>query len=660
MNSKKIITILLIGITVGFITGLVDFFWQIIANQYIQYKMYRIVAVTFQKSLNNNIFYVVTLSLALLILWFFIMVKLKCDKIKIARITITVIVTFSIFLLINYLFKNFTTYPTLLFVFKKFVIIFGNLLIGNLSFGYFLSLLEKYIIAIIVLICGIIGMMFLYWLLTKIKWEKILAKINLRKLSQITKTRFFRRIPLALVVFLLILNLCIVIDSKINAPEGPNIIILLIDALRKDHVGVYGYNRDTTPNIDLFSQKAIVSQDVVSQSSWTVPSVASLFSSLYPSVHGTNTHHGKKKSDSLDKKIVTFAEVLKEKGYVTGAFVANCLICKRFFFDQGFDVYDPIDKKAPKPLAEELNKKALKWIKKNKKKPFFTYLHYMDVHGPYEAPKPYDSFFKSIKCRPLSIQEANKLQYLSHGRERDNNNLNYYIDQYDGEIRYVDYHIGQFLKRLKEYGLFDNTIIIITSDHGEAFFEHGFCDHGWSLYDEEINIPLIVKFPKSIKFKNFCHHRIELFDINATILYILNYNFPYKTNDKNLISDLNDETFNDFIFSEELSNKPNRPPKIAMIKGDFKAIYMVDEEKVTELYDLEKDKLEEKNLINVELDRHWEFEKEIESWQKEKLQEKNKLGLEKTKVVRIEQIRIEQLKSLGYLQYPSDGNDMIE
>ncbi len=461
-----------------------------------------------------------------------------------------------------------------------------------------------------------------------------------------------KRIVFISATFLTILCLSIVTINKIRAPRRPNVIILLIDALRKDHVGVYGYYRETTPNMDRFSQDAIVFQNAISQCSWTSPSIAALFSSLYPSTHGCVSYSqqgAEVKADFLDHKIDTLAEILKEEGYETGAFVANHWICRRLQFDQGFDVFSPVNEKY-KPRAPEVNEKAFKWISKNRMKPFFAYLHYMDVHGPYSPPPPYDSFFKSTEFRQMSRRERNRLRHLSVGRGKDKNNLNYYIDQYDGEIRYTDHHIGEFLERLRRYDLLDNTIVIITSDHGEAFFEHGCCGHGWTLYNEEIDIPLVIKFPQSVKFPAVEHYRVELIDVTATILSILNLRLPYNPDGLNLQHTSNGKMLvHRSVFSEELSTIMKGPPEIAIIKDNYKATYSVNEQKVTELYELDEDKAEKSNIYNINRAKAKELETEVKSSLTQKSRKRKDLGLENSAVTLDGESR-NQLRSLGYVQ----------
>jgi len=645
IKAKHIINILSIGVILGFFIGFISAISSITKNQFFQYKMFRLFSLTLQTKLNQNIFYIVAGLLIISILGFLIRKITKSDKnlfIKNMLIAIIIIIL-SIFLFIVFFKGNFSDHdiPHLINVF---IARFGNLVKNKISLSEFFIISQqtrKFVIIFFLLIGSVVLIsLLLHWILKKVKWEKIL---------KIIEVKFFRISAFTLIILMLILNLSIFIERTINSEKRLNLVVIVIDALRKDHLGIYGYKRETSPNIDNFAKKAVVFKNAISQCSWTNPSIASLFSSLCPSVHGVISYD-EKKADYFNYKIATIAEILKEKGYTTGAFVANHFINKKLKFNQGFDVFDSINSKY-KPLASELNEKALKWIAKNKNKNFFVYMHYMDAHGPYEPPEPYDNFFKSNEDRQMSDEEYSKLMFLSVGKEKDNNDLNYYIDKYDGEIRYVDYHIGKIIKKLGEYDLFDNTIVIVTSDHGEAFFEHGFCGHGYSLYNEEIYIPLIVKFPKDIKISEINNDKVGLIDISATMLNILSCKFPHKTNGKNLLSFSNKMMSNNLIiFSEEISLTTKGPPKIAMLKDNFKAIYMVATQQITELYNLDKDKFEKENLINVYPDKYQELTKDIEAFQRERLREKIKLGIKNSSFRILDEEMKQKLKSLGYLK----------
>ncbi|MCB1195803.1 sulfatase [bacterium] len=430
-----------------------------------------------------------------------------------------------------------------------------------------------------------------------------------------------------------------------SSPQTPNLIIISVDCLRKDHLSAYGYSRQTSPNIDTFSQDATLFEDVISQSCWTIPSVASLFTLLYPSTHLTRgSVDGFWEENILNPKLVTLAELLKNEGYQTAAFIANHSLIKEYHFDQGFDLYDMIDDSS-KPLAENVNKKVFSWLKTHYKKPFFMYLHYMDPHAEYGAPIPYRNFFISDTKRMLTLDEFTAIKHVL-----PNTNiwdLNTYIDMYDSEIRYVDHYIGELLELVRRNGLFDNTIVVITADHGEAFLEHGFCEHGNALYREEIDIPLIVRFPNTQPFPTKVTHRIEQIDVIQSILEHMGYGYPYPVHGSSITVYENDTA----CFSEEPSTHHKFLPTISMTENNFKAIYFTPKKTITDLYDLTSDPLERTNLVREKAALAEQFRTRIKAWATARSADARQLGIDKRPAkLHIDKNHINTLKALGYVR----------
>ncbi|MGA1869110.1 MAG: sulfatase [bacterium] len=430
----------------------------------------------------------------------------------------------------------------------------------------------------------------------------------------------------------------------LKSHKKSSIIIILIDALRKDHLSCYGYGRNTSPNIDKFASEAIKFDNCVSTCSWTSPSVASLFTSLYVSSHGLMTHSNKD-TDILPLELVTLAELLKENGYATAAFVANRWIREEFNYNQGFDLFKQVGTSF-RPSAATVREKAIAWLHSKPNKPFFLYLHFMDVHGPYLPPYPYNTLFTSETQRELSLEEYEKLRYLKIQNQTD---LNFYINQYDGGIKYCDYHIGKILNYLREEGLFKEAAIIITSDHGEAFFEHGACDHGFTLYNEEINVPLFLKLPASCDAIIMQNIKTQLIDLGVTIAHLIGATFPYKVDGINLITK-NTQADNGQrrkrLYSEEYMKGF---PKIAMIEKGMKYIFHSAEKRIVEVFDLNEDQGELNNMMNAHNHISYEhIEKDISEWSTMKNNWKMKTIKEQQKAV-IDPDTLEHLKSLGYI-----------
>ncbi|MBN2372275.1 sulfatase [bacterium] len=458
---------------------------------------------------------------------------------------------------------------------------------------------------------------------------------------------------IALLVILLASSVYICFHIYSNRRTRPNIFIILIDALREDHLGCYGYYRDTSPHIDEFARDSKKFEGVISACSWTSPSIASLFTSLYVSSHGLMTH-SQKCTDILNPQFETLAEALKKKGYTTAAFIANRWIREEFNYNQGFDTFEQVGGDIPRPGAAAVKERVILWLKDRPKQPFFAYIHFMDVHGPYYPPYPYNTFFTRKNRRELTDQEYNKLRYLKYEGQRD---LNFYISQYDGGIRYCDYNIGKIMQYLREAGLYNDSVIILTSDHGEAFFEHGECDHGFTLYNEEIRVPLIIRLPPSASSEiNDCILP-QLIDIGVTILDMIGARFPYDVDGLSLLCAIKKgkvDQWRDAQFSEEYMKGF---PKAAMIKEGIKYIYNIFEGRIVEVYDMADDDREQNNLAAAHSfsDFYACIEKQIQEWLTGKECLRNKISGKRDRA-NIDARTLEQLKSLGYIQ-PASGVD---
>ncbi len=259
--------------------------------------------------------------------------------------------------------------------------------------------------------------------------------------------------------------------------KRPNVFIYLVDTLRPDRLGCYGYERGTSPNIDRFAETASLFENAFGQSSWTKPSTASMFTGLRPTEHGATGWH-----DKLPGGIETMAEALKAAGYRTAGYVANPNVIPRFGFDQGFDDYH-VELRRP---SAAMNERVFAWLDEHGDEPFFYYLHTIDPHAPYSPPEPFRSRFAPTadqmpSWKPRWKWPAEAKPYLS--------------DLYDADIAANDESFGRLLQHLKKLGVYDDTLVVLVSDHGEAFLEHGHYRHGRGLFSETLLVPLIIKFP---------------------------------------------------------------------------------------------------------------------------------------------------------------------
>jgi len=317
--------------------------------------------------------------------------------------------------------------------------------------------------------------------------------------------------------------------------ESCNVILIVIDSLRADHVGAYGYARNTTPHIDEFAKESVLFENAYSQASWTRPSVASLFTSSYVSQHKifkAEVEEGTNETNMLDYRFLTLAEALSREGYATFGVTANPYTNSVFGFDQGFDVY--IDRNDGwNATAGGLNARFYNFINENNKAGwrFFAYIHYNDVHLPYThnwrendtCIIPYGNSTLNVPKpgvdNETGLYDYNKFNIFlaENAGVVDPRSISCMIDFYDGDIRYADEFIGRLIDQLKAYQLYDKTLIVVTADHGEEFLDHGRISHGHALYNELIHVPLIVRFPQGRHVKPI-KENVMLIDVMPTIL----------------------------------------------------------------------------------------------------------------------------------------------
>jgi len=279
--------------------------------------------------------------------------------------------------------------------------------------------------------------------------------------------------------------------------DRPNIILITIDTLRADHLSCYGYSRQTSPFIDSMAEQGVLFKQAYATSSWTAPSMASIFTGHYCRSHGVL--HGVAKGanaaihdqEQLTGEFLTMAEALKSAGYTTFGVSSNGHISKGTGFAQGFDHY----KTHWFMKSPATNSTVKKWAKLIREAPrYFLWLHYFDPHNPYSPRLPWirDYTNRSNSYSKWTREEMADPRELIEDIKKDRHAYDTLIDRYDSEINYCDQYIREIFELLQPG---PDTLVIITSDHGEAFLDHGQLMHGDTLFEEEVHIPLVIKFP---------------------------------------------------------------------------------------------------------------------------------------------------------------------
>lgn len=285
-------------------------------------------------------------------------------------------------------------------------------------------------------------------------------------------------------------------------PRRPNVVVYLVDTLRADHLGCYGYPRPVSPRLDAFAAGSVLFETAVAQSPWTRPSVVSIFTGLTPRAHGVNGQR-----DALAPDALTLAEVLSAHGYRTAGVVANPNAAGRFGLAQGFDEYEllPGHRNGAPRVTAWAEERLERWQREDERggeppdedsrRPFFLYLHTVEPHSPYQPAEPFRSRFAAgVPEGPLGTRWH--LKRLRSGEEAATPEVvGHLLDLYDAEVAANDAAFSAVLDLLDARGLADDTVVVFTSDHGEEFLEHGGFEHGSTFYSEVIEVPLVVRFP---------------------------------------------------------------------------------------------------------------------------------------------------------------------
>ncbi|MCB9477216.1 MAG: sulfatase [Deltaproteobacteria bacterium] len=379
--------------------------------------------------------------------------------------------------------------------------------------------------------------------------------------------------------------------------QGPNVLLISIDTLRADALGAYGRTPSFTPNIDALAAEGVVFANARSNAPWTLPSHASLFTGLVPTRHRAIDDRVPINSDAP-----MLTEELKAAGYRTAAFVTHYYVGKDYGFGRGFDEFQ-LTEDAP---ADQITDQAAAWLRdKAKGGPFFLFVHYFDPHTPYTPPK---------SIRDKHLREGTQLQgdtadvlAIVHKKDPKNydRNLAGLRALYDGEVEYVDQAVGRLLGRLDEKQR-ENTIVVLVSDHGEEFMEHGLMEHGFTLYDEQLRVPMIMRWPGVVPKGKAVGAAVSLVDVMPTILELAGRPVPSEISGGSVVPLMREkdmEGAKDLIGRDILAETTRQgPDRAALVRGKKKYIYtptflLSGIEFTRELFDLSVDPGEKTNIL---------------------------------------------------------------
>ncbi len=435
----------------------------------------------------------------------------------------------------------------------------------------------------------------------------------------------------------LLIIVVIIIGSMIFRKDPPpNIVFIIIDTLRADHSHMGDDVAGETPALKkLFKNNSAYFGTSYSNAPWTLPSISSMITSKFPSEIGVV-----KRNSKIDEKFITLAEVLKENGYRTHGVITHIFLKKKYGLGQGFDTYlekiDSSDNNLFSVTSPIVTAEAIKIIDENKEKPFFMFLHYFDPHYRYV-----DHENRSSYKGPFlpDENEAKKAEIIKENLFSQND-LEYFKECYRSEIRFTDIHIKRVIEKLKEQGLYENTLIVIVSDHGEEFGERGTLGHGQSLFDEQTKIPFILKLPGKFEPSVNIRPSFSNIDISPTILDVAGINIPASFRGTSILDEKGSET----IFMEVNEKKYDTLyNQCAIVHKGWKLIKDFENNKF-ELYDLNGDKPEKSNKFNSNKKMFFSMFKILKRYIR--MIEDNKHISQKTNLTAEEK---KKLETLGYI-----------
>lgn len=412
--------------------------------------------------------------------------------------------------------------------------------------------------------------------------------------------------------------------AKTASAVRPNLILITLDTTRADRMGFLGSDRGLTPSLDAFSKDGTVFARAYAQVPLTTPSHAALLTGTYPQFN-----HIEDLGSPLGKDVPYLPDVLRRRGYKTGAFIGAYILDPKSQgapgFDRGFDTYDAgFHKRRPgedryksvERRAGDVVDHALAWLSKHPQGPFFIWLHFYDAHDPYDPPAPYKEKYASAL--------------------------------YDGEIAYTDEQVGRFLAALKSRNLYNGAAIAVAADHGEAFGEHGEERHGIFLYDETVHVPLLLKLPKQSSAGKRIEDRVALADVAPTLLDLAGLPVPAAMQARSLLKIEGSDKGSQAVYSE--TNYPHKAFGWSALRSWRAGKYLYIQAPKRELYDQSVDPKALQNLASTSSAVTETLNSQVDAFH-------GKTAAEKTAETKLDPAQAENLRALGYLASDSSDTD---
>jgi arylsulfatase A-like enzyme len=431
-----------------------------------------------------------------------------------------------------------------------------------------------------------------------------------------------------------------------------NVLLISIDTLRPDHLQCYGYDRATSPAVDVLARDGVLFATAIAQAPSTLPSHASILTGLVPSHHGA-FHHARAR---LPDHITTLAEILKEAGFTTAAFHGGGQMAETFGLSQGFDRYQLVDRERFSRVVDH----GIQWLEETALDRFFLFLHTYETHVPYQAREYLKHFENEYQGRLPDLMRVAVFDEVNFGgRELSPADFDHVLNAYDAAIRVMDSSVERIIDYLKARGAYDKTLIVFTSDHGEEFGEHGkVAYHCHTVYDELIKVPLIVKLPHSAQAKTRIQSQVRSIDIVPTVLDVLGLEAPRQFDGISLVPlitgkgspGVQDESLGLPLFAVSERDDAAGSLHVMSIRTNDKKLYVIkkhDDIVRRMLFDLEHDPTEQNNMFSKQLTEQQILSDSL--WRQfERI--KNQRECPQLQTVTVDRETKRKLEELGYLE----------
>ena len=411
--------------------------------------------------------------------------------------------------------------------------------------------------------------------------------------------------------------------------DPPNVLFIVVDTLRKDALGCYGQSRSTSPHIDALAQAGLRYENAFSQAPWTTPSIGSMLTSLYPTELGIQAE-----PNLLGEEFVLLPEVLQAAGYQTGAAISHMFVGRKWNFDQGFEWFNDENESDLDAISSPgISDAAISFLEqRDPQRPFFLFLHYYDPHYNYLE---HDEFvFSEALDYDGPVRPGMDYFTLFYRMKLSERDREYLVRVYDSEVAFVDFHIGRVLRQLKETGLFDDTLIVFTADHGEEFGDHNSYGHTKTLYNELINVPLLIKYDGDSP-TGTVHQTVGLIDLFPTLLEYLRIPVAHRISGRSFLK--RSESLP--VFSET-----SRWAELRAVVSDGRKVIWDLQRARHALFDLRNDGKERRNVMQQQPEMLEAMKRSLAEWVRDST-------AAVPQDVELTEEEKERLRSLGYLNY---------